>query len=70
MLPSHNTFGELMVEFMEHNEKEGAYVPHFFYPEWAGGHVNFGGDNKNKGSVAWMGLNFWWDYLYSEMINF
>ena len=65
MLPSHNTFARMFVEFLEHNPGEGALVPHKFFPEWAGGHFTFGKPNKFKGSIAWMGLNFWWDYLYT-----
>ena len=70
MLPSHNTFAEMMVEFMEHNPGEGALVPHMCYPPWAGGHMMFGLPNYQKGSVAWMGLNFWWDYRYSGDTEF
>jgi len=70
MLPSHNTWAEMMVEFLEHNPGEGALVTHMSFPPWAGGHVMFGRHSPHKGSVAWMGLNFWWDYRYSGDAEF
>ena len=66
LMPSHHTFASMLPEFLEHNPGRGALVPHHFFPEWAGGHTAFGTMNPYKGSVAWMALNFWWDYLHSR----
>jgi hypothetical protein len=63
LLPSHHTFANMLPEFLEHTAQQGASIPHWFAPEWAGGHQDFAKPNVYKGSVAWTGLNFWWDFL-------
>lgn len=66
LLSSHHSFAELLPAFLRYNPWEGALVPHMFAPEWAGGKATFGKKNPYKGSVAWMGLTFWWDYLHTH----
>ncbi|OGV67635.1 MAG: hypothetical protein A3K19_14635 [Lentisphaerae bacterium RIFOXYB12_FULL_65_16] len=66
LLSSHHSFAELLPCFLRYNPWEGALVPHMFAPEWAGGKATFGKKNPHKGSIAWLGLNFWWDYLYTR----
>jgi hypothetical protein len=65
LYPSHRTFGSLAAEFARNTPGEGMVVPHFFFPEWAGGKEFQTGRNTHVGSVPWFLLNFWWDYLYS-----
>lgn len=66
LLSSHHSFAELFPAFLRYNPGEGALVPHMFAPEWAGGKATFGRKNPHKGSIAWMGLTFWWDYLHTR----
>jgi hypothetical protein len=66
LLPSHHTFSNLLVEFLEHNPGAGAAVMHMAFPPHAGGHARFGHNIPYKGSVAWYALNFWWDFLYTR----
>jgi len=66
LLSSHHSFAELFPAFLRYNPWQGALVPHMFAPEWAGGKATFGRKNPHKGSIAWMGLTFWWDYLQTR----
>ncbi len=65
LLSSHYSFASMLKEYLEHNQDKGALIPTCGFPEWAGGHVTFGKPNIHKGSIGWMSLNFWWDYLYT-----
>lgn len=65
LYPSHRTFGRSAAGFAQYTPGQGMVPAHLFVPEWAGGRSFFTGSNPYKGSIAWYGLNFWWDYLYS-----
>jgi hypothetical protein len=63
LLASHNTYGRLLVEYLEHSA-QGAMVPQHGFPDYGGGHTSFGVTHQ-KGPTGWMTQNFYWDYEYT-----
>ena len=60
LLPSHNTYGRLLAEYLKHSP-QGASVPGHGYPDYAGGHVSFGLLGQ-CGVTAWLSQNFYDDF--------
>jgi phosphohistidine phosphatase SixA len=63
LLPFHNTYGRLLLEYMKHSPS-GAVVPDHGFPDYAGAHVGLG-YNSHTGSNGWLAQNLWWDFLYT-----
>ena len=64
LLPSHNTYGRLLVEYLEHSRCGGS-VPNHGFPDYAGGHVSFGAKGY-VGATAWLSQNFYDDFQYTR----
>ena len=64
LLPSHNTYGRLVVEYLEHN-RFGGSVPNHGFPVYGGGHISFG-VKSYKGVTAWLSQNFYDDFQYTR----
>jgi hypothetical protein len=65
LYPSHRTFARMAAEFARNTPGAGMVVPHFSFPDWAGGKPYYTGVNPHKGAAPWFVMNFWWDYWYS-----